>query len=145
MCKKVVEKKRLVDCVLRNDNVEMTTFATWWKSVEEEDDIIGVQYPHNQHGLAGKVSNQSKQEVMSEFLNFVDANSQPNGRRAGSYSAQFFFLPKFTCIATPRAGEKNYEEKSKSSTVAEFNRVENERQSCGSTAAVEWLRSINSR
>ena len=138
MSKKEVEEKRLVDCVLQDDNGDMTTFATWWKSVEE-DDIVEVQYPHNWHGLAGKVSNHSKQEVMSEFLNFVDANSQPNGRQAGSYSAQLFFLPKFTCIATPRAGEKNYEEKSKSSVVAEFNRVqrENEQQTCGSTAAAE--------
>ena len=62
--------------------------------------------------------------------------------RQGSYSAQFFFLPKFTRIATPREGEKNYAEKSKSSVVAEFNRVqrENERPTCGSTAAVEWLK-----
>ena len=118
MSKKEVEEKRLVDCVLRDDNGEMTTFATGGSV--EEDDIVEVQYSHDQHGLAGKVSNHAKQEVMSEFLNFVDANSQPNGRQAGSYSAQFFFLPKFTRIATPRAGEKNYKEKSKSSVVAAF-------------------------
>lgn len=142
LSKKEVEEKRLVDCVLRDDDSgETTTFATWWKDVEE-DDIVEVQYPHDRHGLAGKVSNHSKQVVMSEFLDFVDANSQPNGRQAGSYSAQFFFLPKFTRVATPRAGEKNYEEKSKSSVVAEFNRVqrEKEQQTCGSTAAVEWLK-----
>ena len=75
------------------------------------DDIIEVQYLHDRHGLAGKVSNHTKSDVMSEFLDFVDANSQPNGRQAGSYSAQFFFLPKFTRVATPRVGEKNFDKK----------------------------------
>ena len=72
----------------------------------DKDDIVEVQYPHDRHGLAGRVSNHAKQQVMSEFLSFVDTNSQPNGRQAGSYSAQFFFLPKFTVVATPRDGEK---------------------------------------
>ena len=87
------------------------------------DEIVEVQYPHDLHMLAGKVSNHSKSDMMSEFLDFVDANSQPNRCQAGSYSAQFFFLPKFTCVATPRVGEKNFDEKSKSSVVAEFSRV----------------------
>ena len=61
---------------------EMMTFAPWRKSVAM-DDIVEVQYPHDRNGLAGKVSNHSKSDVMSEFLDFVDANSQPNGRQAG--------------------------------------------------------------
>ena len=79
---------------------------------------------------------------MSEFLAFINANLQPNGCQAGSYHAQFFFLPKFTCIATPREGEKTYAQKIKSSAVAKFNGVqrENERPTCGSTDAVEWLK-----
>lgn len=48
---------------------------------------------------------------MADFLEFIDNNSQPNGHQAGSYSAQFFFLPKFTRIAPPKAGEKNFNEK----------------------------------
>ena len=142
MSKEEVEEQKLADFVLRDDeDVDLTTFSTWWKSVDK-DDIVEVQYPHDRHGLAGRVSNHAKQQVMSEFLSFVDTNSQPNGRQAGSYSAQFFFLPKFTRVATPRDGEKNYEEKSKSSVVAEFNRVQREkgRPTCGSTAAVEWLK-----
>ena len=58
------------------DDDELDTFALWW----DDDDIVEVQYPHHRHGLAGKPSNHSKQEVMSQFLEFVDANSQPNGR-----------------------------------------------------------------
>ena len=46
---------------------------------------------------------------MEDFLEFVDANNQPNGRQAGSYSAQYFFIPRFTRIAASRPGEKSYE------------------------------------
>ena len=81
-----------------------------------------TMFPHEHHGLAGRVSNHSKQDVLADFLEFVDANSQPNGRQARSYSAQFFFHPKFTRIAPPREGEKNYDEKARSSLVYEFNR-----------------------
>ena len=81
----------IVDCVLQDDD-ELVAFVLWWKS-KDEDDIVEVQYPHHRHGLAGKPSKHSKQEVMSQFLEFV---SQPNGRQASSYSAQLFFLPKFT-------------------------------------------------
>ena len=78
---------------------------------------------------------------MADFLEFVDSNSQPNGRQSGSYNAQFFFHPKFSRIAPPRQGEKNYEEKARSSLVYEFNRVQTElgKGTCGPTAASEWL------
>ena len=78
---------------------------------------------------------------MKDFLAFVDANSQPNGRQAGSYSAQFFFHPKFSRVAPPRQGEKNYDMKARSSLVAEFNRVQRGlgKGTCGPTAANEWL------
>lgn len=140
MTKKEVIEQKLEDYVLHDDDDEVQTFGAWWKTVDS-DEVVEVQYPHERHGLAGKVSNHSKQQVMAEFLEFVDSNSQPNGRQAGSYSAQFFFLPKFTRIAAPREREKNFDEKAKSSLVAEFNRVQTEmgRQTCGSTAASEWL------
>ena len=98
--------------MLHNDD-DMLTFEAWWKLVDD-DEVVEVQYPHEHHGLTGKASNHAKKEVMVDFLEFVDLNSQPNGRQAGSYSAQFFFLPKFTRIAAPRDGEKNYEEKMQS-------------------------------
>lgn len=119
---------------------ETQTFAAWWKTVDDGDDVE-VQFPHERHGLAGRVSNHSKQDVLADFLEFVDANSQPNGRQAGSYSAQFFFHPKFTRIAPPREGEKNYDEKARSSLVYEFNRGQRERgrSTCGAIAASDWL------
>lgn len=106
--KKEVIEKKLTDYVLNDD--ETLTFAAWWKTLEDGD-LVEVQYPHERHALAGRVSNHAKEEVMRQFLDFVDLNSQPNGRESTSYSAQYFFLPKFTRIATPREGEKNYETK----------------------------------
>ena len=90
MTKREVQEKRLVDCVLQDDD-ELLTFALWWKT-KDDNDTIKVQYPHHRHGLAGKPSNHSKLEVMSQFLKFVDTNSQPNGRQASSYSAQLMHL-----------------------------------------------------
>ena len=134
-------EQRLEDYVLHDHEDKMLTFGAWWKMVDDED-VVEVQYPHECHGLAGRISNHSKLEVMAQFLQFLDANSQPNGHQAGSYSAQFFFHPKFTRIAPPREGEKNYEEKAHPSLVYEFNRIQKEvgRQTCGSTAATEWLK-----
>lgn len=86
-----------------------------------------LKFPYKRHGLAGRPSNHSKLDVMADFLEFVDLNSQPNGRHAGSYNAQFFFIPKFTCIAPPRPGEKNYDHKVKASVVSEFNRAHADR------------------
>ena len=79
---------------------------------------------------------------MADFLDFIDANSQPNEWLSGSYSAQFFFHPKFTRITPPKQGEKNYDEKARSSLVHEFNRVQREMRNntCGPTAACEWLK-----
>lgn len=108
MTKKEVTEYSLTDHVLNDD--ETLTFGAWWKT-QDDDDIVEVQYPHEWHGLAGHTSNHAKQAVMKEFLHFVDSNSQPNGRQASSYSAQFFFLPKFTRIAAPKVGEKNYDTK----------------------------------
>lgn len=84
---------------------------------------------------------------MEDFIQFVDANSQPNGRQSDSYSAQFFFLPKFSRIASPRVGEKNYAEKARASVVSEFNKVQTEmgKDTCGPTAAREWLKKHRSK
>ena len=101
MMTKEVTDQRLQNYVLHSD--ELLTFAAWWKTLD--DDEVEVQFPHERHGLAGRLSNHSKQDVMAHFLEIVDANSQPNGRQAGSYCAQFFH-PNFTRIAPPREGEK---------------------------------------
>ncbi len=113
MAKKEVIEQHLTDFVLSDDDT--LTFGVWWKTLDA-DEMVEVQYPNERHGLAGRVSNHAKTTVMEQFLEFVDLNSQPNGRQANSYSAQFFFLPKFTRIVTPREGEKNYDMKVTTST-----------------------------
>jgi len=56
----------------------------------------------------------------------VDVNSQLNGHHNGSYSAQYYFLPKFTPIDPPKNGEPNYGENEKSSLLSEFNWAQRE-------------------
>ena len=68
MTKEEVEDKHLVDYVL--------PFAAWWKTVDK-DEVVEVQYPHDRHGLAGKLSNHTKQDVMVQFLKFVDKTHSP--------------------------------------------------------------------
>ena len=126
MTKKDVVDKRLENFVLHDVDDDMTTFDAWWKTVDD-DEVLEVQCPYERYGLAGRPSNHAKTEAMEDFLEFVDANIQPNGRQAGSYSAQYFFVPKFTRIASPRPGEKSYNENVQSSVVSQFNRVQAER------------------
>ena len=141
MTKKKVTEEKLESHVLHPLDIEMTPFTQWWKPLSDEAEVE-VRYPHERHGLAGKQSNHAKPSVMKDFLEFIDNNSQPNGRAAGSHSAQFFLSPKFTRIDPPKANEKNSEQKSRSSLVAEFNRAQVElgRDTCGKTAGREWLK-----
>ena len=80
-------------------------------------------------------------DVMSDLLQFIDANSQPNSHQAGTYHAQYFLSTKFTRMNPSRQGEKNYQEKIKRLVVAVFNRAQEEcgRGTCEKTAANEWL------
>ena len=103
MKKKEATEKGLENLVLCPDDGEMQTFEMWWKSLDEDEDVE-VKFPYERYGLAGHPSDHSKLDVMADFLEFVDLNSQPNGRHADSYSAQFFFIPKFSRIAPPRPG-----------------------------------------
>ena len=121
--------------MLHDVDDDMTTFHAWWKTVDD-DEVLEVQYPHERHGLACRRSNQAKTEAKEDFLEFVDANIQPHGPQAGSYSAQYFFVPKFTRIAAPRPGDKSYK-KVLSSVVSQFNGVQAERgkPTCGNTAS----------
>ena len=88
------------------------------------DQTIYVRYPHRHHGLAGKLSNSLKPSAKADFLQFVDANSQPNGRSADSASATHYLLPKFRTIQIPKSGACNYEKRVQQSPVGEFNRVQ---------------------
>ena len=51
--------------VLPSDN---TNFQGWWKDLDD-DDVVEVRYPHEQHGLRSKKSNRAKTGVKNDFLN----------------------------------------------------------------------------
>ena len=81
-------------------------------------------------------------EEKQAFLDFVDAYSQPNGRRIDSQNPTHYFFPKFTTITTPKSSDRNYEKKLSSSFVAEFNRVQIElgKATISDYSASVWLR-----
>ena len=93
MTKSEVEEERLGECVVMPQGCEMS-FMAWWKQLSS-DSTVNVRYPHYRHGNSGKVSHAAKTDAKSDFITFVDVNSQPNGRSADNTSATHFFLPNF--------------------------------------------------
>lgn len=139
MTKSDVISNKLEKCVVMPDNQD--NFKKWWPTLSGTD-VVNVNYPHESHGLARKPSNSAKVTVREQFLEFVDQNSQPNGRQASSSGALFYFLPKLTRIGEPKKSEKNYNEKVKQSLVCEFNRVQQERgkETCSERSVFRWLK-----
>ena len=78
------------------------------------------------HGLAGRTSkfNSAKTDARRVFFEFVDNNSQPNGRRLDSHNPTHYFLPKLTTITAPKRDVHNYDSRLASSLVGEFNRIQ---------------------
>ena len=105
--------------------------------------ILQVRYPHECHGNAGKASNSAKTNLREDFLEFVDANSQPNGRSADSSGPTIYFLPKFATIQMPKRTVAHYEERLSRSVVGEFNQVQSEqgKEECSNGSTHNWLKS----
>ena len=140
--KEEVVAKNLKKFILHPGVDESTmVVSAWWKTLSNDSEVE-VKLPHERHGLAGKASNKSKPAVRDAFLKFVDANSHPNGRQAGSYNPQFYFTSQFTRIDPPKEGEKDFETKAKSSIVWVFNRAQTEAGggTCLAFAARQWLK-----
>ena len=76
-------------------------FKKWWSSLLY-DHTVNVRFPYSQHGLCSWTSNSAKVEAKEAFLQFVDDNSQPNGRRMDSQSPTHYLLPQFKTISTPK-------------------------------------------
>ena len=140
MTKSEVEKQNLGDKVVMPPNCELSYIA-WWKQLPSTT-LVNVRYPHHRNGNAGKASHAAKKDAKSDFLTFVDANSQPSGRSADSSSATHFFLPKFRTIQTPKKGVANYQERLLQSLVGVFNQTQNERQrdTISNYSASTWLK-----
>lgn len=69
------------------------SFIQWCIKLDNTAEV-SVHLPHERHGLAGNTFNNDKLFVKEQFLNFVDLNSQPNGRSADSSSTTNYFLPE---------------------------------------------------
>ena len=53
MTKGEVSEKRLESYVLHGDDEDLLTFAVWWRTLDDDQEVE-VQYPHERHGLAGR-------------------------------------------------------------------------------------------
>ena len=135
-----VIEERLSEFVVMPVGCDLS-FSTWWQSLERNEEVT-VRYPYQHHGLAGKPSNSSKKDAKAAFLEFVDCNSQPNGRKAESPCATSYLLPKFRTIQIPKDGVRCYQQRLTQSLVGEFNRAQ--RENGGATisnySGSEWLR-----
>ena len=128
MTKAKVEEQCLSAYVVMPAVLEVA-FKEWWQSLKSSD-VITIWYPHACHGNAGMKSNFSKMSVMEDFLDFVDVNSQPNGRSADSSGPTFYFLPT---LQTPKSTSAHYEQHLKalnSATQCEKGRGECSNGSC---------------
>ena len=140
MKKNEVDEQKLTSFVLMPDGID-TAFTKWWSSLPD-DHTVNIRYPYERHGLCGRTSNSAKVDAKKEFLQFVDSNSQPNGRRLDSRNPTHYFLPRFKTISTPKKNALNYEEKKKVSLVCEFNRTQSEqgKDTISDFAASTWLK-----
>ena len=140
MMKSEVEEKRLGEYVLMPTDVN-TSFKTWWRSQTPSTDIH-VRFPHECHGNAGRVSNSAKSNTQKEFIEFVDCNSQPNGRSADSSGPPSYIIPKFTTIQMTKQKISHFEERLARSVVGEFNRVQRElgKKECSNGSSHNWLK-----
>ncbi len=140
MTKQNVEDQYLGEFVIMPSE-SLVSFKTWWRTVEP-DDSVAVRYPHSKHGNALQVSHSAKTGTMEKFLEFVDTNTQPNGRSADSSGPTHYFLPKFATIQTPKPTVAHYEERLARSVVGEFNRVQQETGGgvCSNGSSHNWLK-----
>ena len=94
-----------------------------WLLSQREGTVVTCRNDPSRHGNAGKRSNNAKSEaVFNKFIEFVDSNSAPNGRKEGSHGATYYFNPKFSLLRTPNASDAQYDYKCSHSVLFEFNR-----------------------
>lgn len=145
MSKGQVEDKSLGEYVIMPDSEE-SSFKTWWQSLLKLV-VISVRYPYTRHGNAGKLLNSAKTTVLNDFLAFVDANSQPNGRSADSSSPTHYFVSNFAAVQAPKPGCPHYQERLKRSVVDKFNRAQREagKGTCSNGSSHKWLKKISAK
>ena len=140
MKKNAVSTEKLTAFVIMPQAIEIS-FSSWWGTIPN-DHVVDVRYPHVKHGLQGKASNNANTMTKNVFLEFVDNNSQPNGRCLDSRNPTHYFFPKFKTISAPKSNATAFVDKTKTSLVCEFNRTQTEagRECISSQTALNWLR-----
>lgn len=140
-----VEEKRLGNYVVVPVNLD-ASFIVWWRSLPSTT-TVQVRFPHERHGNAGRVSNSAKSATKQQFLDYIDMNSQPNGRSADSSGPTMYFIPKFTIIQAPKPTVSHYKERLQRSVVGEFNRIQQKqgRQPCSNESSHNWLKANRPR
>ena len=92
-------------------DLEIWQFSCWWQWQTYRP--ITLPLAHARGVISGNAH--------MPFLEFIDCNSQLNGRSEESSSATHFFLPKFRTIQTPKDGVPRYEQHMSESLVGVFN------------------------
>ena len=125
MSKADMERQDLSRHILMPLDVEQT-FVKWWTSLQPTS-LVDVRYLHGRHGNAGKPSNSAKLSVKEAFIEFLDINSQPNGRSHDSSGSIHYLTSKFRTISE--------------SVVREFTRSQEAigRQCCSNGSSTNWL------
>jgi hypothetical protein len=132
--KEDVPKERAQDIV---PPVNVINVLEWWMGLENNS-FVSLRDPPKLH--CGS-SNNSKKHLLSRFLDFVDTNSQPNGRQVGSHGPLLFFSPKFNRINAPSKSDADKAEQWKRrSLVYEFNRSLDDGESISNGTAKNWLK-----
>lgn len=117
----ILKRNRMSDVLLPHGCDQMTKH---WLDKQPDDVPIECRSHPGRHGNAKKQSNHAKpNDILERFLDFVDKNSAPNGRKEGSYGKTYYFDFKFTQIRTPDKTDPQFEYKNNHSVLHEFNRT----------------------
>lgn len=113
-----------------------TNILRWWMNLEDSS-MVELRTQPKLH--CGK-SNNNKEELLPRFLNFIDNNSQPNGRKVGSHGPLYFLNSKFDRINTASVSEDGKPEQWKRrSLVYEFNRTLEDNKNISNGTGKKWL------
>ena len=122
MKKNDVEQQRLGQYVVMPKDLDLP-FIKWWRSLDHSC-TVQVRYPYEQHGNSGKELHSSKQNIRKDYLEFVEANIQPNGRSADSSGPTHYFM---STMQSPKKYVANYEDRLRRSVV---DQQENDKGGC---------------
>ena len=65
-----IDKEKVNPFVVMPEDVEIS-MRVWWAALPGDHEV-DVRYPHEKHGLSGRVSNNAKLRTKASFLKFVD-------------------------------------------------------------------------